>query len=76
MEYILNETPIRTTNNYETWMTLEKDQCETIFVDPSTYKIKENIILKIDYSLFHNLKLYWNYVLDIKLYHQDILIFF
>ena len=30
-----------TTNNYETWMTLEKDQCETIFVDPSTYKIKE-----------------------------------
>jgi len=30
-----------TTNNYETWITLEKDQCETIFVDPSTYKIKE-----------------------------------
>lgn len=29
------------TNQYETWITLEKDNCETIFIDPSTYKIKE-----------------------------------
>lgn len=29
------------TNHYETWISLEKDQCDTIFVDPSTYKIKE-----------------------------------
>ena len=29
------------TNNYETWIVLEKDACETIFVDPGTYKIKE-----------------------------------
>lgn len=32
---------VGTTNNYETWVTLEKDQCETIFIDPSTYKISE-----------------------------------
>lgn len=30
-------------NHYETWMTLEKDECETIFIDPATYQIKEII---------------------------------
>lgn len=30
-----------TTNGYETWINLENDQCETIYVDPSTYKISE-----------------------------------
>lgn len=29
------------TNNYETWIVLEKDKCETIYVEPSTYKIFE-----------------------------------
>lgn len=29
------------TNYYETWVTLENDECETIFVEPSTYKINE-----------------------------------
>ena len=38
-----------TTNHYETWITLEKDECETIFVDPSTYKIKE--IVPQEYSI-------------------------
>ena len=38
-----------TTNQYETWVTLEKDECETIFVDPSTYKIKE--IVPQEYSI-------------------------
>lgn len=38
-----------TTNQYETWITLEKDECETIFVDPSTYKIKE--IVPQEYSI-------------------------
>lgn len=40
---------IGTTNHYETWITLEKDQCESIFVDPSTYKIKE--IVPQEYSI-------------------------
>ena len=38
-----------TTNNYETWVILEKDGCETIFVDPSTYKVKE--IVPQEYSI-------------------------
>ena len=38
-----------TINQYETWITLEKDECETIFVDPSTYKIKE--IVPQEYSI-------------------------
>ena len=38
-----------TTNHYETWITLEKDECETIFVDPSTYIIKE--IIPQEYSI-------------------------
>lgn len=38
-----------TTNHYDTWITLEKDQCRTIFVDPSTYKIKE--IIPQEYTL-------------------------
>ena len=38
-----------TTNNYETWMVLENNECETIFVDPSTYKINE--ILPQEYKI-------------------------
>ena len=38
-----------TTNNYETWVILEKDGCETIFVDPSTYRVKE--IVPQEYSI-------------------------
>lgn len=38
-----------TTNHYETWVSLEKDECETIFVDPSTYKIKE--VIPQEYSI-------------------------
>lgn len=30
-----------TTNGYESWVNLENDQCETIYVDPSTYQISE-----------------------------------
>ena len=37
------------TNNYETWMALDKDECETVFVDPSTYKI--NQIAPQEYTL-------------------------
>lgn len=37
------------TNHYETWITLEKNECDTIFVDPSTYKIKE--IVPQEYSI-------------------------
>ena len=37
------------TNNYETWITLEDGECETIFVDPSTYKINE--IVPQEYSI-------------------------
>ena len=29
------------TNHYETWITLEKDKCDTVYLDPGTYKIKE-----------------------------------
>ena len=32
---------VGTTNNYETWVVLGNNECETIYVDPSTYKIKE-----------------------------------
>ncbi|MBR3210428.1 MAG: InlB B-repeat-containing protein [Bacilli bacterium] len=28
-------------NHFDTWVVLEKDECETIYVDPSTYKITE-----------------------------------
>lgn len=31
------------TNHYQTWLTLENDQCQMIYVEPSTYKIKEVI---------------------------------
>lgn len=37
------------TSKYETWIALEKDQCETIFVDPGTYKISE--ILPQEYQI-------------------------
>ena len=30
-----------TTNKYDTWISLEKGQCETAFVNPGTYNIKE-----------------------------------
>ena len=31
------------TNKYETWVILGKDECKTIYVSPSTYKIKEMV---------------------------------
>ena len=37
------------TSNYETWMALDKDECETIFIDPTTYNI--NQIAPQEYSL-------------------------
>lgn len=30
-----------TSNNYETWVTLKNNQCDTIYLDAGTYKIKE-----------------------------------
>ena len=30
-----------TTNKYDTWVTLENDQCDTIYLDAGTYKIRE-----------------------------------
>lgn len=30
-----------TTNKYETWITMDNDQCGTIFIEPGTYKIRE-----------------------------------
>ena len=38
-----------TSTNYETWMTLSKDECESIYVDPGSYKIKE--IVPEEYSI-------------------------
>ncbi len=37
------------TNNYDTWIVLNNNECETIFVDPSTYKINE--IVPQEYSI-------------------------
>ena len=31
------------TNKYETWVTLDRDECETIYLDPDTYNVKEII---------------------------------
>lgn len=38
-----------TTNGFDTWVVLEKDQCETVYVNPGTYKIKE--VIPQEYSI-------------------------
>ena len=45
---IYNENVIQfkitgTTNDYDTWIVLEKDACDSIYIDSGTYKIKEVI---------------------------------